>query len=176
MIISIIGTAREPEMTRKLYEKMITAALHIIMENYIEGEVILKSGGAAWSDHIAVELFLYYGFPTLTLCLPCDYTNGKYNDTGESQWYLNPGRTSNNLHSKFSSKTGKNSLKEIETCFSRGAEKIVRKGFHQRNTDVADSDLLIAFSWGEQEPTDGGTLDTWKKAKGKKIHVSLGSL
>jgi len=49
-------------------------------------------------------------------------------------------------------------------------------GFHNRNSQVAKSDYVIAFTWGKEEPEDGGTLDTWNKSKGKKIHISLQEL
>jgi hypothetical protein len=49
-------------------------------------------------------------------------------------------------------------------------------GFHNRNTSIAKSDYIIAFTWGKEQPEAGGTLDTWKKACGEKVHVSLGEL
>jgi hypothetical protein len=46
-------------------------------------------------------------------------------------------------------------------------------GFHQRNAVVAQSEVILAFTFGEgPEPKDGGTMDTWKKSKSKKkIHI-----
>jgi hypothetical protein len=35
----------------------------------------------------------------------------------------------------------------------------------------------LAFTWSETaSPADGGTLDTWNKCRGTKVHVSLHSL
>lgn len=53
-------------------------------------------------------------------------------------------------------------------------------GFKNRNTFVAESEYLIAFTFGKDKPTDGGTLDEcselWNKCKGKKIHVDISNL
>src|SRR5699024_2276486 len=48
------------------------------------------------------------------------------------------------------------------------------KGFHERNTKVAQSDYLIAFTFGLDRPVSGGTLDTWKKATtNNKFHFTI---
>jgi len=94
--------------------------------------------------------------------------------------YANPGKISNYYHVTFSNKTGINSLEEIAELESKYPDQaklnIPEKtsGFHARNTLVAKSDYLIAFTRGQDIPTDGGTADTWKKCKSKnKVHFSL---
>jgi hypothetical protein len=69
-------------------------------------------------------------------------------------------------------------LAQIEEAHSKGATLICHSGFHARNGFVADSEYLIAFSFAAgDEPTSGGTFDTWKKCKGKyKIHIPLNGL
>lgn len=59
-----------------------------------------------------------------------------------------------------------------------GAKLICHGGFHARNTLIADSQNLIAFSWSDGDcPTSGGTLDTWTKSTAEyKIHLPLNSL
>jgi hypothetical protein len=49
------------------------------------------------------------------------------------------------------------------------------RSFHARNTFVAkNADFLIAMTWGQGDtPISRGTLDTWKKARCPKIHLSL---
>ena len=53
----------------------------------------------------------------------------------------------------------------------------IHNGFHARNKLVAESDLVIAFTWGKDSPPAGGTKHTWDLAKDKKrIHISLSAL
>ena len=57
-----------------------------------------------------------------------------------------------------------------------GAKLFAHNGFHERNSHVATSDYLLAFTWGSGDvPMEGGTMDTWKKSRGRKCHVSLQS-
>lgn len=108
--------------------------------------------------------------------MPCAWKDGKFEDTGVRDWRKNPGYTANNLHKLFSEIMEEDTLHEIEIAKNMGANIIVGKGFHNRNTQVAKSDYVIAFTWGKKEPEAGGTLDTWKKSKGMKVHVSLHEL
>jgi len=44
--------------------------------------------------------------------------------------------------------------------------------FHERNSHLAASDYLLALTWGSGDvPMEGGTMDTWKKCRGRKYHV-----
>ncbi len=98
-------------------------------------------------------------------------------DNGEKNWTKNPGRTANIYHKKFSAEIHDNSLKQIQSAILVGADCKEYNGFHERNTRVADSRYLIAFTWGDADvPKKGGTRDTWDKCKGRKIHIPLGSL
>jgi len=67
-------------------------------------KVILVIGGAAWADHIAVNLYNNGAYPNLELYLPCRYDNCSYYDNGESHWSRNPGKISNYYHKLFSNK------------------------------------------------------------------------
>lgn len=181
--VSIIGTAgrsyRSP--TSEMYHKMILSAISYLRA--ISGDIILVSGGAAWSDHVAVHLYLHrqqYSLPItqLRLYLPCafDTSTKKYVDTGASDWRVNPGRISNTYHQQFSYAINTNSLDELATAITT-AKVEVYNGFHQRNTYVARSEYVLAFTWGQHEPEDGGTKDTWNKAKhAKRAHISLTTL
>jgi hypothetical protein len=106
----------------------------------------------------------------------------------------------NYYHRKFSKVIGTDTLKEILELGKRGATLVPGDGiFHSRNSDVAKSvtpdGTLIAFTFGSPDSTqpewtarqftpetkakdaelkDGGTSDTWNKAKCHKIHVRLG--
>lgn len=177
--VSIIGTAGRGDygkmMTSALYTKMIEKSKAILDEWKI-GQISLVSGGAAWSDHVAVQLFLEGYVKKLTLHLPCEFKDGKYFETWDN--WQNPGKSANTYHTRFSDKLKRNTLEEIQKAIDLGATVVVHKGFYARNSKVALSSYLIAFSWSEgNTPTDGGTLDTWNKSKSKnKRHVSLQSL
>lgn len=152
-------------------------------------EVTLVSGGSAWADHVAVRLWLdsilsddgntYSG---LLLYLPCELqtmTNNKaqFEVSSTASWMNNPGITLNKLHSQFSEKLGQDSMNDLLCARELGAIYDTRAhGFHNRNLMVAQSDYLIAFTWGDStvEPKEGGTLHTWSNCKSRfKIHVPL---
>lgn len=179
--IAIIGTAGRKEdgakMTKEIYEKMIYAVRYIIISHFglDISKVTLVSGGAAWADHIAVNLYNYGYVKDLILHLPCEWNNGKYLDTGSRDWRVNPGKTSNYYHEQFSGKVGVNTLNEIENAKVKGCKLIMdSKGFHNRNNEVSKASYMIALTWGEgSEPKDGGTLHTWKLCNGNKIHLPL---
>lgn len=135
--------------------------------------VILVSGGSAWADHVAVQLYLNsnYKFAGLELYLPSKFDQ-KYTH------YVNTheGRLLNSLHTKCKEKTGIDVLMELKKVLYRpGVKCVVQRGFHSRNTLIAKNcDHLIAFTFRESDPVDGGTGDTWKKVKhNNKIHFNL---
>lgn len=181
--IGIIGTAGRKEdgsrMSKELYEKMKILTYRLI--THIESDlskIELFSGGAAWSDHLAVNMYLEHQELKLTLCLPCQWDTSKsqYIDTGEYDYRINPGKTSNYYHKKFSDKMEQNTLKEIDTCIQKGADVKIEDGFHARNNLISQNvDFLIAFTWGLKQPKDGGTLNTWQNCPSsvKKVHISL---
>jgi hypothetical protein len=172
------------KMTRELFEWMCDLAREIIFNEWKLDpfNVELVSGGAAWADHVAVKLFIDsmcqdQSFSGLTIYLPCamDEKKGMAIDNGSGKWYENPGRTMNQYHLQMQKKTGRNSLQEILITHELGAKLIVGKGFHQRNKFVAQSDYVLAFTFGIGDAVkDGGTKDTWDQAKTvNKRHVSL---
>ena len=130
-------------------------------------------------DHVAVVLFVHGEVGQLTLHLPVKWEKNKFvektNDS-KSKWIC-PGQSANKLHKQFSEKMKEDTLGHIETALLLGAKRSVHDGFQQRNTEVAKSQFLIAFTWGEgSEPKKGGTLDTWGKCIGRKVHIPLQSL
>ena len=200
--VSIIGTAGRKDdanrMTAALFDQMCAKALDLITSdlNLDIRKVVLVSGGAAWSDHVAVKLFISSlvkvqqrteqiseqnneetkSFAGLNLHLPCGFDSqlSKAVDNGSFDWRMNPGRLMNRLHSEFGSKLGYSTLEEIPTAVELGAQLCVYPGFHARNRTVSSSPYCIAFSWSKtNEPDDGGTKFTWKLCKGQKVHVSL---
>ena len=132
------------------------------------------------TDHIAVGLFLTQEVPSLTLHLPTELqmlSKPQFVDSGSNDWRQNPGRTANKLHTKFSDKIKEDSLDHLKTAITVGATVFTHEGFYARNSFVAESDYLLAFTWGSGDvPKEGGTMDTWSKCKGRKYHVPLESL
>lgn len=133
-------------------------------------------------DHVAVRLYLSGKYGGLKIYLPCRWLrtpNASHYDSGETDWRTNPGKMANKYHIEFSKSIVSNTLLEIDEARQCGGEIIEgSKGFHSRNTSIAQSSHLIAFTWEKGScPTKGGTRDTWNKCKAlKKIHVSLNVL
>lgn len=187
MEISIIGTSgrkngNTDKLTPELFEKMVESASSIIEELCPqEDNITLISGGAAWADHVAVVLFLRNDKYKLKLYTPCafDFDSVKFKDTGVVDWRSNPGGTLNYYHRAFSKSLKTNTLKDIAKSIKKGV--IIdseSSSFHKRNTIVAKSDIIIAYTWGDDSPVDGGTFDTWKKIPKESVkrHVSLKTL
>ncbi|RUP48371.1 hypothetical protein BC936DRAFT_144662 [Jimgerdemannia flammicorona] len=182
--VAIVGTAGGgadgPKMTKSIFDAMLAKAESLIERQLkLEWEqVTLISGGAAWSDHVAVQLFLLHDCH-LTLFIPCDWDHKtrQFVDNGEPNWRVNPGRCANRYHVMFKLATGYEPLNDIQAAVYIGATiDASHHGFHARNNAIAqNSDVLIAFSWGTgNSPADGGTSFTWKQCRAqRKIHVSL---
>ena len=173
--ISIIGTcgrSNQELLTQQLFFDMIVKVIDIIDNEFKldTSEVILVSGGAAWSDHIAVKLFNEGAYPNLELNFPTYFRDGKFINN-------NTGNTSNMYHKVFSGVCDINSLEEISEAISNNCSIRVGKGFLDRNNYVADCDYMIAFTFNNGDiPAKGGTLDTWNKCKSVKKHVNLYTL
>lgn len=182
--VAIIGTSgrdKNPGLSTDLLRKMAHRSLQFIRNDLaLTGKVHLISGGAAWADHVAVILYLAWPNDfSLTLCLPCEFSNGTYLDNGAYDWRVNPGKTSNYYHKQFTSIYGRDSLSEIQQAIGLGATVKVFSGFHDRNNEICLADHMIAFTWSTTDiPTDGGTKYTWDhyRGKGKRVHLSLGSI
>lgn len=204
MRIGIIGTAgkrhkcQRRELDRELYIKMIDASISVLNQYCTNSHQIhLISGGAAWSDHIAVALKTLHVLTRddvedtesmnmetsplpLTIYSPCDFIldEMEFEDNGKRGYQENPGRLANQYHSSFSSKVGFNSLEEIyELMILFDVELIVpppdpeyKSMFHRRNQIVAEeSDVLMVFGWSDElKDVGGGTSDTVKRFKKAK--------
>jgi hypothetical protein len=194
--LGVIGTAgRKERMTKEHFVFMVERtkkAIAAIKQATGAEAVRLVSGGAAWSDHVAVSLFMAGEVDAISLHLGAQlegnaFTVKQANDAGDVM---------NKYHRQFSlamtdGQDANWSLEDIQGLsyiyhqdprderiqftFQNGEIK----GLFDRNTLIAkDSDFLIAFTFGEKGPI-GGTKDTYDKylAMGKKNarHVSLNS-
>lgn len=181
-VVSVIGTAGRTNtnlLSKQLYDNMYVT-LTKLLKTFNGSKLLLKSGGAAWADHLAVDYYLHHNHDPcidLHLYFPCPFTNGQFLDNGMNNWKQNPGRSANRYHHRFSKMINRDSLKSIQLAIDQGASVTVRKGFHARNSDVAVCNYLIAFTWDENEDEDqglsGGSGDTWRKCKTERVHIPL---
>ena len=152
-------------------------------------DLIICSGGAALSDHIAVTLYLENKISNLKLYFPCDFDH--INNLFMS--YNNTAKSANLYHRNFSNTVSINSLSEITKAINKGAKTLKYNGFFKRNDEVAKSDYLIAFTfdygdkisiWTKNEsnistkykPITGGTKNTWNKSNNIRIHIPINLL
>jgi len=171
MKIAIIGTAGRVDPPTVEEYNLMYSKLENILSRY--SNVHLVSGGAAYSDHLAVKYFLNNKNCNLTLYLPSKFSTQtrKYIETNK---FRCTGKTSNLWHNKFKENTGINSLDEIANAIKKGCIVIEsNNSFYQRNNRIADgSDELIAFTRCNQ-PEYGGTKYTWKRFSDKKKKVCI---
>jgi len=188
--LAIIGTAGRAGlhnlMDDQTFQRMVGKAAEVTRTLDFDGKLLLASGGAAWADHVAVNMFrsLPERFD-LTICGPCPWDREKkrFHDTGVRNWKTNPGGTANYYHELFRRAARIDGLTQIDEChdFLAGFTYISGDGFHERNKLVVEfADYVLAFTFGQgDEPADGGTLHTWNLAKAAGIdcrHVSIPAL
>lgn len=187
-ILGIVGTAGRKQaqnlMTPAYYNNMIETAKNIMKKHNI---TTLVSGGAAFSDHVAVSLYLRGDATKLYLMLP-----ESYDIKSRSFKKGHYGNITNSLHHIFSEKCNVNSLDDIAIAIKNGA--IIAgndtPGFLTRNTWIAQKAThLLAFTSGmalnekvseigitSEYPDsiikDNGTRDTWRKSINKYRIVS----
>lgn len=177
------GAANSKQLDATVFQKMCAVTTQIMVEDWKLDltQVTLVSGGSAWSDHVAVQLFLHnplFASSKLLLFLPCKFIDGKFVD--EQAWH-HCGKTLNELHAQFSAKLGHSTLQDIELAVKRGATlDSSGRGFFARNLKVGRSDYMIALSAATGDrPSDGGTAHTWRNAttvSANRKHVSLSKL
>lgn len=176
MRVAVIGTAGRKgdadQLSWELYQRMVHAtARHVSLEDD------LQSGGAAYSDHIAVLLYLAGCARSLTLYLPERFDLHRACFGGPE--HSGDGSVANYYHRSFSRRIGvPNTMENIRDAVTKGAQIVVVPGFKARNIPVGECDKLVAFTFGRGDrPRDGGTLHTWEHSTaGTKIHIPIASL
>jgi hypothetical protein len=190
--IAIIGSAGRGKyaslVTRDLYIAMLEDAKHLVQKyrtHPLTGEVrpvCLVSGGAAFSDHLAVSLYLGDHVDRLELKLPCMFNNATRCFVENST-----GRTANYYHREFCQYTASRSSSSLEQLGkiveeSRTSEQIdvsMYSGFKARNLAVGDVDILICYHWGSQDfpPRGSGSRHCWSNSRALvKTFRDLGQL
>jgi DNA helicase II / ATP-dependent DNA helicase PcrA len=180
MKVAIIGTAGRDKgrsYTLDLWAKMWDDAC----KRFTAGkDYTLVSGGAAWADHLAVELFLAGNVKHLILHLPSMFNFRRFVGPSNSS-----ASAANYYHEQFTKITGFDSRRQIEEALSKNGCTYTEQpsaagygGMFARNVLVAQAvDACLAYTWGEgTEPTDGGTKYTWDRITGRKVHVDLSTL
>lgn len=190
MKLAIIGTAGRAADGKILssdpvyyYDRMQAAALKVAD---MVGATKLISGGAAWSDHIAVTLFLAHPDRfSLELHLPTRLVeNGdeyRFDDNGTRDFKNNPGAVSNHYHDLFKKALSNrykdwSPYKDFFRCInSKNFSHKITFGFLNRNIVVAkESDACIAMTFGKDNYLkDGGTAHTMSKFLSKGLDPKL---
>ena len=180
--IGIIGTAGRGSdgniLTKAHFERMTNAALILMNHLNINPETArIVSGGAAWADHVAVNLckieacnynnlVLYTPLPiSMSLFIPSN--EGIFGDNGQPV-RLDPNAaktadTANYYHQKFSQALTCDTIGDIAYAGASGAMIIPGNGnFFARNTALAKDvtaygGLLLAYTFG----SDGSTQADW---------------
>jgi len=182
--LGIIGTAGRREDGYRIMPEHFEAMeqlvlLYIKKLNFSVEDVTFVSGGAAWADHVAVDLHLSGYGKGLMLYLPCGFEGNKFVGNGSP---YDPAPIANYYHTLFSRKvycTDFRSRHDIANAIESRAVVEYGTGFKGRNTKIAKAvDGLMAFTFGEGDtPKAGGTKDTWDKCKAEyKVHIPLGKV
>lgn len=171
LTLGIIGTAGRgadaTKLTKGHYTLMRSVAQTLAMGLRAER---LVSGGAAWADALAVDLYLRGVAPSLLLHLPCRF-NAEDREYDPS---TRVGQTCNHYHAAASFTLGWDGREQIWEVMNRDRDSwMVTEeaasptgfgGFFARNARVATTaDVMLAFTFGEEGKSglkDGGTSHT----------------
>lgn len=176
--IAIIGTAgrdKSKPMTLALWLWLIRDIRQRIPQG---ANVRLKSGGAAWIDHLAVSLLITGWVDHLDLHFPAPFDRQRCLFVGPDN---SSASAANYYHRLFSNVIQRDTLAQINealyhphTRFTQENEMVGYRGMYARNTKVAQVDKMFAYTFGEGDvPADGGTKHTWDLCQGEKTHISL---
>lgn len=189
--IGVIGPARDTRLCPQHFTRMCADLTTYLSCNFGAQPVELVSGGAAWSDHVAVKLFMNGTVKYLRLCLPCEWdaTVNQFVDTtpqgglrrvtrrtNERSWIVNPGKLANQYHHKFSRMCCIDSLGELSLAMMRPeCTTSIYGDFHNRNDAIAKTvNILIAFTFATRaEDITGGTGYTWNKCNEIKNFITI---
>lgn len=189
-------------LTKAHYVRMVNASYKLLDHLNIKvNDAKFYSGGAAWADHLIVTLALQgiINPKNVTIFLPC-YLNiqGQFVD---KQGNINAiEKTAQYYHKLFKDTTDIDGISDLLKVENIGATLLPgNSNFHARNSLVADAvspdGILLAFTFGQENYPqipwtirefkphinsqeaglrDGGTADTFNKAKCIKWHCKIG--
>jgi hypothetical protein len=166
--VAIIGTAGRKEAGARITAADFQA-MYDDAASRVTTDTILVSGGAAWSDHIAVKLYLDGKVAGLVLHLPYPKERGQggviTRAEGAALYY----------HRPFSEKVFGDediSMDDIDKAIEKGAIVTYDSGdigaMKRRNkliaSDAVDGMIAYSFNPTEDGPNDGGTKHAWDKS------------
>jgi hypothetical protein len=178
--LGIIGTAGRGADGTKLTEehfRFMCETARVLIRNHEISRLV--SGGAAWADHVAIEVYqtrLNTGlfdlkYLSLHLPAPWDAENMRFSENVPDN---DAGKISNYYHDKFSKKRGSSSFEDLDDVIlsaerknhgevPSGITRSISASFKGRNCLVAsEAQILLAFTFGRgQVLKDGGTKMTW---------------
>lgn len=157
MTLAVIGTAGRGSdaqlLTAAHWRMMVTIAQTVACTLNADH---LVSGGSAWADAVAVDLYLNGHAKALTLHLPAALEHTpkglpRFDETSDA------GRRLNQLHDAVFKTTGIDHIDRIWQAWERGAKVCVNAGgFLARNADVAaQADALLAMTFGPLRDESG---------------------
>ena len=173
-IVGTAGTENPQALSRALWAiTLADAAQRVRRTDH------LVAGGAAWMEHLAVQLFLEGRVTGLTLHLPAPFVQGQFLGPDRSA-----GAAANAVHQRFSDLVGINSRADLSRAIARGAEvttQPVAAGYSAlvaRSRRVAsDADAVLAYTFaGGAEPSGAGARETWDLVLGPKVHIPIDRL
>lgn len=169
MKIGVVGTAGRDSRVLTI-EHLRSARRRTIAFLRERDATCLVSGGSAWMDHVAVQLFDRGYVEPLVLCLPARLLpDGRFENSPD-------GRRLNDLHQKCQEITGYPVFEELARIRELPSLTVYHDpGFAARNRRIARmSDHLLAFTFGVDEPDTAGSRYTWRQvSKENRTHFQL---
>lgn len=156
--------------------------------------VVLVSGGAAWSDQVAVTIYLkrWPNIGGLQLFLPCEMETfvpllktraplaRRFLDKpGENHWQ-NPGRSANRYHRQFRDKSGCDGLAELFFAIELGASADIPdrksgfRGFKERNSKLAQSLVRTTLPQTDAPVVHSGLSESSAVGRVKNLVIAFG--
>lgn len=154
--MAIIGSAGRRDdaarMNSTIYAAMVKHAEDMVIRRQVD---CLVSGGAAFSDHVAVTLFLNKKVKSLILFMPALFKDGEY--VARNGVKNNDAITANKYHRNFSKKCSLDSLADIDKAINKGATVEFLDGYKQRNLEVAAiANNILAYTFGNSVSSEFG--------------------
>lgn len=189
--LGVIGTAfrgKDRAFLSKALWNSVVRDFYSRLAQY-ETPPVLVSGASAGCDFLAVQAYIDGLVPNVHLMgvgvLDRDGFQYRVFDrqqnTARFVAYVKHIKILNAAHRAFSEIVGIDSIRLTYQAVCNGVQYYPHKDFFERNNELAKGCKkdLLAYSFGVgQEPTDGGTLNTWRAHReqhpdSERIHVSL---
>lgn len=181
VIIGTAGRSHRESLSIKVWSNMVAKAKEIIPHGAMG-----ISGGAAWADHIAVELYRLGHLSQLKLHLPAplDNVNGCFIG-GYMGGPKSAASAANYYHGLFSNILNRNTIYDIVEAtqtigcgYTFQPSDMGLRAMFVRNAivakEVSEGDMALAYTWDRGELSDSGTKNTWDQIKiTNKHHVSM---